>query len=669
MIRLTQIFSFVAVIVCMNTSWAQEGEITSPLIDPFDQAFAAAMAKNGVEQKFDAHRAFGQKLFEDCRGEKKFKDKTGNCRLQAVESLVTKPQFALLTTEIISSRIMAQARLQNGLRGLIMHMRTLTSVETGEITDDPANADKTREQLQEIATAMAKIEQAKTSETLDLVVMLLSLARAEQSRSIAPLTADELLELRSSLFPQTTGDLKLGHRFADAAKGRRTADLLEKMDRVALSHSAGALASLSYSKCLAALARIETNVAPTVAGAGGKLLQELKTPHGTILVGGPEANEYNLDELADIAVVIDHGGNDTYIEGTTTEKRPVLVVIDLAGDDTYRGTKPGIQGSAILGVSMLIDQAGNDTYTAADVAQGSALGGVGILIDNADNDTYVGDRRAQGQATGGFGLLLDRAGDDKYRAALLAQGVGGPLGVGVLIDLAGADHYFAGGKYPGGYDDTPGFGGWSQGVGVGPRGVANGGIGMILDGGGDDIYEADYFSHGGGYWFAAGVARDFGGNDQRLGATRENFDGTPRTEPRFVRWGTGYGCHYAAGFVIDDAGNDTYQADFAVISYAWDIAVAGICDLAGNDKYITQGSGVCQAHNSAVAFLYDKSGNDVYQGGIGATTEVTDYHPEGGSGNYTFLLDEAGEDQYGHDLKNGQEQLRGWGGAILIDKP
>ena len=46
-------------------------------------------------------------------------------------------------------------------------------------------------------------------------------------------------------------------------------------------------------------------------------------------------------------------------------------------------------------------------------------------------------------------------------------------------------------------------------------------IEVLLDGGGDDTYEFDYISHGGGYWFAAGFARDFGGNDQRLGATAE----------------------------------------------------------------------------------------------------------------------------------------------------
>jgi hypothetical protein len=48
------------------------------------------------------------------------------------------------------------------------------------------------------------------------------------------------------------------------------------------------------------------------------------------------------------------------------------------------------------------------------------------------------------------------------------------LGIGLLEDVSGRDHYFAGGKFPRGYDDSPGFGGRSQGVGIGPRGVANG---------------------------------------------------------------------------------------------------------------------------------------------------------------------------------------------------
>jgi len=79
--------------------------------------------------------------------------------------------------------------------------------------------------------------------------------------------------------------------------------------------------------------------------------------------------------------VIDLGGDDVYHEGTVSPQRPVLVIIDLAGNDRYEGTQPGIQGGAMLGVSMLVDVAGDDVYDAKDIAQGSAVGGVGILID------------------------------------------------------------------------------------------------------------------------------------------------------------------------------------------------------------------------------------------------------------------------------------------------
>ena len=79
-------------------------------------------------------------------------------------------------------------------------------------------------------------------------------------------------------------------------------------------------------------------------------------------------------------------------------------------------------------------------------------------------------------------------------------------------------------------------------------------IGVILDGGGDDVYEFDYLAHGGGYWCGLGFARDFGGNDQRLGATRTTYSGGQRRERRFQRFGCGYGCHFALGFCFDAVG-------------------------------------------------------------------------------------------------------------------
>jgi hypothetical protein len=269
------------------------------------------------------------------------------------------------------------------------------------------------------------------------------------------------------------------------------------------------------------------------------------------------------------------------------------------------------------------------------------------------------------------GLLIDHAGDDRYRAAIWSQGAGGPLGIGLLEDVSGRDHYFAGGKFPRGYDDSPGFGGWSQGVGIGPRGVANGGIGVLMDGDGDDTYEHDYFSHGGGYWFAAGLARDFGGNDRRLGATRENFDGSKRTEARFLRWGQGFGCHYALGFVIDDAGNDTYQGDLAVAGFAWDIGVGVVCDAAGDDRYAVPSGGAGEAFNIGLAVLYDGEGKDEYRGGgLGRADPKSDYHPlEKAGGNFAFLIDEGGAaDKFPAELTNGTEQERGWAGGFFIDR-
>ena len=102
-------------------------------------------------------------------------------------------------------------------------------------------------------------------------------------------------------------------------------------------------------------------------------------------------------------------------------------------------------------------------------------------------------RRVQGQALGGVGILLDRAGKDDYHAAMWAQGFGGPLGFGVLDDLEGNDHYYCGGMWRDSYYPRrrvmkPGPGHWRWTPGRG-----RGGIGVILDGSGDDVYEYDYF--------------------------------------------------------------------------------------------------------------------------------------------------------------------------------
>jgi hypothetical protein len=204
------------------------------------------------------------------------------------------------------------------------------------------------------------------------------------------------------------------------------------------------------------------------------------------------------------------------------------------------------------------------------------------------------------------------------------------------------------------------------------RGVANGGVGVILDGDGDDKYEFDYIAHGGGYWLGIGFARDFGGNDQRLGATQKLYNGGARRERSFQRFSNGYGCHYALGFLIDDAGDDSYNGTIMGVGFAWDCAVGYLMDLAGSDRYEATGGGTQgQGRQAGLGVIYDYDGDDVYKGyGQGSGSNAIDYHslPDCG-GNFSFVIDYGGEDQYGCRAKNNSYNRRGTSGGFLIDRP
>jgi hypothetical protein len=604
-----------------------------------------------IESWFDRYQAYSAKLLDDSAGTNSYRDKTGNCRLAWFDGLMRDQRSSSLKSEQFSRELHAAAL---GTKGVFTGL--------------------TRQGLVKIDMPPAARDDRFPGSGLDFFTN--SLARLGQGRekAFSPFAPSDRAGFLLLLEEQTLGKSnKLGHRFSGPEAGRAASDGLEKLDRAGLASATMQAARLAdYWKeggldpWLDSLK--ERKTAETVSGAEGALSAVWITPWGLVVVGGTGPNVYKLDANSAIAAVIDLGGNDRYEEGTVGEGRPVLILLDRSGDDVYAGKKAGIQGGAIGGISVLLEGAGNDRYEALDLAQGACLAGAGLLADAGGNDAYFGERRVQGQGTGGLGLLWDGGGTDTYHAAMLGQGVGGPLGFGLLDDLAGNDAYYAGGKYSGGYDDSPGFGGWSQGVGVGPRGSANGGVGILLDGGGDDLYEYDYFSHGGGYWFAVGIARDFGGNDSRIGSTRANWDGTPRTEKPFVRYGPAYGCHFAMGFLFDDAGDDLYTGTAAGVGFSWDIAVGALFDAAGNDRYVGGNGGF--SSQTSFSILADGAGDDRYaQSKPGWATPVSEYHPTvSNKSNFAITYDMGGADTWTCGLTNGTQRSQGWAGGILIDR-
>lgn len=607
----------------------------------------------GIESSFSTFQAYAGEVLDSTAGQTWRSELTGNCRLKWYDRLMRHPLEGAVESERFTRQLHQSLRSDHkGFdRALCMAREKL------DLGVRPSRT----------FSKVVSPEQA-----LETLKKGIADARVAYTAAMSPLSPEEVAWLSQWLYPVLTGHATFGHALGDPTTGRQLCDLLEKTNRRALLDAADALTPLGDPQLLAQLAKLGGKGDVKVEGVTGVVLQEIATPAGKIVIGGRGNNVYELDGMTGVCAVVDLGGDDVYHEGTVSPQRPLLVVIDMAGDDRYEGTKPGIQGGAVLGVSLLIDVAGDDTYDAHDVAQGSALGGVGILIDFAGNDRYHGLRRVQGHALGGVGILLDRAGKDDYHAAMWAQGFGGPLGFGVLDDLAGEDHYYCGGMWRDSYPETPGYEGWGQGVGAGIRQVANGGIGVILDGGGDDVYEYDYFAHGGGYWMGVGFARDFGGKDRRLGPTQTAYNGSQRAESLFDRFSCGFGCHYAIGFCFDDEGDDTYGGTIMGLGFSWDCSTGMLFDFGGNDRYEatgghTQGNGA----QAGLGILFDYGGNDTYEGySQGYASPSISYHslPRCG-GNFSFLVDYGGHDTYGCGVQDNSYNQRGGAGGFLIDRP
>ncbi len=397
------------------------------------------------------------------------------------------------------------------------------------------------------------------------------------------------------------------------AKVLRLVGLAARVDRGELIRAARSLARLLDAKYLAGLRA-------DLAGHGAGVFLTQDTGFGKIVFAGTGDTWHRQAA----AVIVDLGGDDFYTGAT---QQPLSLIIDLAGDDEYAATFAQAQAAGRLGVAILYDEAGDDRYRARRWGQGAAAVGVGILWDHAGNDSYRAGDYAQAAALCGVGLLIDDEGDDRYDAERCGQGFALPGGFAALIDRAGEDHYYCKGRDLGSYG-TPGiFAGWGQGCAAGLRGVASGGVALLLDEAGDDVYEAGNFSQGGGYYFGWGTLVDRSGNDRYLGS----------------RYAQAFAAHQAIGYLEDDAGNDIYRTTRDVgQSCSWDQTVTFLIDRAGDDSYSAGGFALGAAAHNGIAVFLDGGGLDRYlKNGGRARASGNDYH---GGTSLSLILDLGGDE-------------------------
>lgn len=403
---------------------------------------------------------------------------------------------------------------------------------------------------------------------------------------------------------------------------RRLIGLLAKVDRRAAAEIA-----VSLPRALALLTAEIVKFAESDPREG--LLLSRDTPLGRIEIWG----RGNTRHTERTAFCFDLAGNDDWLDcaGAADLDHPVSITIDWSGNDTYSSTSPFSQGGALGGVGVLLDHAGDDEYVARTWSQGCGVAGFGLLQDDGGRDVYHGQDECQGVGLAGAGVLAD-GGDaaDLYTGVRFCQGVGFPGGVGALIEHGGDDRYVCTGRYGSEYEEPGLYSGWGQGVGFGFRNIASGGIGILYDLAGDDVYEAGNFSQGGGYFYAWGILRDDSGDDRYIGS----------------RYAQGFAAHEAVGTFLEGGGNDLYQSHSSVADgLSWDETSVVFHDMGGDDVYEQGGFSLASAaHNGLVLFM-DDSGNDRYAA-LPAHAASNEYH---GGKSFALFVDGGGDDVYGNE--------------------
>lgn len=331
----------------------------------------------------------------------------------------------------------------------------------------------------------------------------------------------------------------------------------------------------------------------------------LQTPFGWIVVD--TTGRDNRHQLQDALLVLDVGGDDDYAFLARSDPHRISVLLDHGGNDRYAATAPGADpSSATLGYGILWDTEGDDHYEGTQQAQASALFGAALLADGGGRNRYVASGRSQAYAVAGIAVLLGGSGDDTFVAQTYSQATGGPLGTAVLVESGGNDRYALDNEplvrpSPQLPDRNTSMG---QGAGYGMRGdffdgrSTSGGIGLLLDLGGNDRYEAQVFAQGVGYHEGLGMLLDDGGDDR--------FDA--------AWYAMGAAAHHAAGiFLQRGAGNDVYRTTHAItLGSAHDLSVGVFVDEGGDDDYTAGAMGLGAAHANSTGLFVEAAGNDRY---------------------------------------------------------
>ncbi|HWR83750.1 MAG TPA: hypothetical protein VN285_10630 [Candidatus Deferrimicrobium sp.] len=395
--------------------------------------------------------------------------------------------------------------------------------------------------------------------------------------------------------------------------------------------------SLHYAalKVAASAERAEATLSRFVRRIPADFQMEMATPFGKVAVFSPVYKTEPIPPPKMFGLL--RASIPDWMEYDATN---TLLLVDFGRNSIYQGS-PGATASLANPISVVIDLGGNDYYgyerSTYLPTSGVGLLGVGLIIDSKGDDHYNGSTYAQGAGLFGVGVLLDRQGDDRYRAELAAQGCG-YFGIGLCLDGLGNDEYYL-------YGDGQGMGG------------IGGGVGVCASFGGNDKYTAeplasvynrgDYHSEhkiNGNQAQGAGFGRRGDGSDGHAwaGGLGTIIDIQGDDHYYSGNWTLGVGYWFGTGIAIDRDGNDVYESCYFTQGSGAHFCNGILIDEGGNDShelYETSGAGLGFGWDFTNAFLINKGGNDTYRAKI-ISMGLAQIRSN------AFLIDIGGDDSY-----------------------
>lgn len=365
-----------------------------------------------------------------------------------------------------------------------------------------------------------------------------------------------------------------------------------------------------------------------------------------VVIAG-RGNDVHTD--TDALLTIDLGGDDTYRGRHGAGVGYASVLIDVDGNDAYEVGDLSI-GAGLLGIGLAYDGGGDDRMKGTSLTFGSGIGGVGVFSKSGGDDSYRSETLAQGFGFFGVGLLCDSGGRDTYDLLLYGQGASRTQGVGWLVDSSGADTYRAGGLVL----NSPLFAtahysfaqGFSQGFREDSGGVG-GGVGLLTDLDGDDVYIGETYMQASSYWYSLGSLFDGAGNDTYTGH----------------HYCQASAMHMTAAYLFDLGGDDGYIVKVgAAHAIGHDYGVALLLDRAGDDVYASRDSTPGIGNANGLGVFIESAGIDRYYGPPGKG------NPARGTGSLGVFVDLNGNDDYRYGLGDGRARSTAtWG--VALDKP